>query len=165
MFHGCPQCFPEDREETKHPLTQQSMSELYALTQKKKAYVEYQGMKYVCVWEHEFREACQGNSELRHFIQNLDVTDGLDPRDSFFGGRTNASQLYYIAREIEQIKYVDFTSLYHFVKKTCEYPWATQKGLRQTLKTSISTSESPRSEYYRLVDSTIPCYHTDQTES
>ena len=122
VFHGCPQCFPEDREETKHPLTQQSMSELYALTQKKKAYVECQGMKYVCVWEHEFREACQGNSEFRHFIQTLDVTDRLDPRDSFFGGRTNASQLYYKAREIEQIKYVDFTSLYPFVNKTCEYP-------------------------------------------
>ena len=34
VFHGCPQCFPEDREDTKHPLTRQSMSELYALTQK-----------------------------------------------------------------------------------------------------------------------------------
>ena len=65
VFHGCPKCFPADREETKHPLTQQSMSELYALTQKKKTYVESQGMKYVCIWEHEFSEACQENSELR----------------------------------------------------------------------------------------------------
>ena len=29
VFHGCPRCFPEDLEETKHPLNRQSMSELY----------------------------------------------------------------------------------------------------------------------------------------
>ena len=52
VFHGCPRCFPEDREETKHPLTRQSMSELYALTMKKKSYIEEKGMKYVCMWEH-----------------------------------------------------------------------------------------------------------------
>ena len=54
VFHGCPRCFPEDREETKHPLTHQSMSELYALTMKKKSYIEGKGMKYVCMWEHKF---------------------------------------------------------------------------------------------------------------
>ena len=44
VFHGCPRCFQEDREETKHPLTRQSMSELYALTMKKKSYIEEKGM-------------------------------------------------------------------------------------------------------------------------
>ena len=122
VFHGCPRCFPEDREETKHPLTHQSMSELYALTMKKKSYIEGKGMKYVCMWEHEFREIYQNDPELRHYLQNLDITDRLDPRESFFGGRTNASQLYYRAKETEQIKYVDFTSLYPWVNKTCQYP-------------------------------------------
>ena len=121
VFHGCPQCFST---ETKHPLTQQSMSDLYALTEKKKAYVESQDMKYVCIWEHEFRKICQTNPELRQFLQSLDVTDRLDPRDGFFGGRTNASQLYYKAKETEQIKYVDFTSLYLFVNNT---QWVTLK--------------------------------------
>ena len=37
VFHRCPRCFLEEREETKHPLTRQSMSELYALTMKKKS--------------------------------------------------------------------------------------------------------------------------------
>ena len=122
VFHGCPRCFPEDREETKHPLTRQSMSELYALTMKKKSYIEEKGMKYVCMWEHEFREIYQNDPELRHYLQNLDITDGLDPGESFFGGRTNASQLYYRTKETEQIKYVDFTSLYPWVNKTCQYP-------------------------------------------
>ena len=122
VYHGCPRCFPEDREETKHPLTQQSMSELYALTMKKKSYIESLGMKYLCMWEHEFRETYRNDPELRHYLQNLDITDRLDPRESFFGGRTNASQLYYRTKEDEKIEYVDFTSLYPWVNKTCKYP-------------------------------------------
>ena len=122
VYHGCPRCFPEDREETKHPLTQQSMSELYALTMKKKSYIESLGMKYVCMSEHEFRETYRNDPELRHYLQNLDITERLDPRESFFGGRTNASQLYYRTKEDEKIEYLGFTSLYPWVNKTCKYP-------------------------------------------
>jgi len=32
VFHGCPVCFPDSREDTYHPLTNQSLNELYALT-------------------------------------------------------------------------------------------------------------------------------------
>ncbi len=56
VFHACPTCFPDDREEKVHPLTNQSLKELYALTQKKRKYIEGLGMKYVCVWEHEFQQ-------------------------------------------------------------------------------------------------------------
>ena len=113
--------FPEDGEERKHPLMQQSMSELYVLTMKKKSYIESLGMKCMCMWKHKFRETYQIDPELRHYLQNLDITDRLDPRESFFGSRTNASQLYYRTKEDEKIKYVDFTSLYPWVNKTCQY--------------------------------------------
>ncbi len=123
VFHGCKTCFPVDREETFHPMTNQSMTELYALTQKKKFHIENKlGMKYICIWEHEFLKERNQNEQLRQFLKNLDVSDRLDPRDSFFGGRTNASQLYYKTQDREQIKYVDFTSLYPWVNKYCEYP-------------------------------------------
>ena len=48
--------------------------------------------------------------------------DRLDPRECFFGGCTNACQLYYQTSEQEKIKYVDFTSLYPWVNKYCRYP-------------------------------------------
>ena len=100
VFHGCPACFfSVDREETKHPFTDQSMLELYALTMKKKAYIEGLGMKHVCIWEHQFKEECQTNPDLGAFIDNFDIADRLDPRESFFGGRTNASQLYYRTKD------------------------------------------------------------------
>ncbi|KAL4229096.1 hypothetical protein ACF0H5_012135 [Mactra antiquata] len=89
---------------------------------KKKAYIEKLGMKYVCIWDHEFKTKINQNNELKQFINGLDLMDRLDPRESFFGGRTNASQLYYKVDENEKIKYVDFTSLYPWVNKYGEYP-------------------------------------------
>ena len=76
----------------------------------------------MCMWEQEFRETYQNNPELKYYLQNLDITDRLDPQESFFGGRTNASQLYYREKEDEKIEYVDFTSLYPCVIKTGQYP-------------------------------------------
>ena len=43
-------------------------------------------------------------------------------RDSFFGGRTNATKLYHKAAADEAIRYVDFTSLYPYVNKYARYP-------------------------------------------
>ena len=54
VTHGCPDYFWDNREETYHPLTKQSLTELYTLTMKKKAYLENLRMKYVCIWEHKF---------------------------------------------------------------------------------------------------------------
>ena len=68
-----------------HPLTKQSLAELYALTLKKKAYLENLGMKYVCIWDHEFQKLKNQNVELKQFIKHLDLMDRLDPRESFFG--------------------------------------------------------------------------------
>ena len=52
-----------------HPLTKQSLTELYTLTMKKKAYLENLGMKYVCIWEHEFQKLKNQNVELKQFIK------------------------------------------------------------------------------------------------
>ncbi|OOY33735.1 hypothetical protein BOV88_13700, partial [Solemya velum gill symbiont] len=98
------------------------MNELYALTLKKKSYIKSLGMKYVSVWDHEFRDQIKNDPKLRHFIDSLELVDRLEPRDSFFGGRTNASKLYCKTRDGEKIKYVDFTSLYPWVNKYAKYP-------------------------------------------
>jgi hypothetical protein len=70
---------------------------------KKKHFIECQGIKYVCIWEHQFHEQLEQNTEMKIFLDNLDLTDRLDPRESFFGCRTNASQLYYNVQEDETI--------------------------------------------------------------
>jgi len=112
VFHGCPVCYPHDRDQVKQPRTNQSMEELHALTLRKKNHIESLGMNYICIWEHEFSKQHRTMEDLKSFVDSLDIVDRLNPRDSLFGGRTNASKLHYQAKDDEQIKYVDFTSLY-----------------------------------------------------
>lgn len=64
-------------------------------------------------WEHDFQKDKKMNVQLQEFLKHHDVEDRLDPREAFFGGRTNAIQLYYEGLA----KYVDFTSLYPFCNK------------------------------------------------
>ncbi len=61
-------------------------------------------------------------SDVMAFMSNYDAPERLNPRDSLFGGRTNALKLYHKASEDERISYVDFTSLYPFVQARKTYP-------------------------------------------
>jgi hypothetical protein len=76
------------------------------------------------MWESEWDTMLKRNIQLRDFIETQHITGPLDPRDAFFGGRTNASRLYYKQPDDESSKvyYVDFCSLYPSVNKYCEYP-------------------------------------------
>ena len=56
VLHGCQVCFSDNSDITYRPLTKQSLVEWYALTMKTKAYLEYLGMKYVCIRDHEFHK-------------------------------------------------------------------------------------------------------------
>ena len=99
------------------------MSELYYTTKKKEKELKAMGYRYVCIWEHEFRNQMRSNNEMYQFVTGLDLTERLHPRDSFFGGRTNAIKLYHEVTEPgETIEYYDYTSLYPYVNKYCKYP-------------------------------------------
>lgn len=63
------------------------------------------------MWEHQFVKEKKDNDELKKFLETHETEDRLDPRDAFYGGRTNALQLHYEGTA----KYVDFTSLYPWV--------------------------------------------------
>ena len=80
------------------------------------------GYNLVTKWEHEFYNEKKRNKCLREYVDSLDIQDRLIPRDSFFGGRTNAIKLHYKATENETIEYYDFTSLYPWTNKYCRYP-------------------------------------------
>ncbi|XP_056003616.1 uncharacterized protein LOC125663345 [Ostrea edulis] len=122
VFHGCPNCFPDDRNTIKHPSTNQTIKELYDMTKHREKELKNLGYKLVIVWEHQFKFQLEKNVALQQFVSTLDLQDRLDPRDSFFGGRTNAIKLHYKAAEDETIQYFDFTSLYPWTNKYCRYP-------------------------------------------
>ena len=70
----------------------------YKLTNVKRQALEREGYIYQQIWDCEIRKLLQSNEELKSFAKKLEEEDffqaRLDPRDTFFGGRTNASTLY-----------------------------------------------------------------------
>ena len=75
-------------------------------------------VQWECKWKN-FKEECE---YMRAFEQGLRIVLCLEPRDAFIGVRTEAIELYADTEEDEEIRYLDFTSLYPFVNKSCGYP-------------------------------------------
>lgn len=72
-------------------------------------------------WECEWREQRREDPELLLWADTLDLITPLDPRDAFFGGRTEAVRAHCRAQPDQCIYYDDFTSLYPYVNKNCKY--------------------------------------------
>ncbi|CAG2238521.1 unnamed protein product [Mytilus edulis] len=83
VVHGCPQCYPQDRSSTKHPLTKHTMNELYYATKRKEMFLKRMGYKYVCIWEHEYHRKINLEEGMKEYVTSLDVVDRLNVRDSF----------------------------------------------------------------------------------
>ena len=45
------------------------------------------------IWEHEWNQMREWE-EVKEFVNALNLVSRLEPREAFFGGRTNAVQLY-----------------------------------------------------------------------
>ena len=107
---GCPKCFT-DRALKNTNFGNKTVQEINDDFNKFMTFVHANNDFTVkSIWEHEF-------------INNgPESSKSLDPREAFFGGRTNASCLNYTCAENEQIDYFDFTSLYPYVNKYGVYP-------------------------------------------
>ena len=98
-------------------MTECSMDDLHQRTLDKKKYIEDRGYKYISIWECDFDRQIRDNKLLQNFIESLDMVPPLDPRDAFFGGRTEVFTLFKEVENGESIKYYDVTSLYPFINK------------------------------------------------
>lgn len=143
FWHGCSKCYSFDTDSGRRRGPKRTMGELHLDTLEKKRYVKniLKDWRYVTMWE------CDWNVEEqtipRHIIQTLPNSIPLDPREAFYGGRTNASCLLYECQQGEQIKYVDFTSLYPSVNKYGSYPLGHPKVITENFKDV--------SEYYGFI--------------
>ena len=99
-----------------------TLAKRYALTLEKKSHLMSLGYTVVDIWEHEFLQKERTGHEFKEFVEQVPTEPRLDPRDSFYGGRANASKLYFKAHKDEKLMYVDFTSLYPTVNKYDQYP-------------------------------------------
>ena len=98
------------------------MGDLYEATMEKKQYLENQGYIYKSIWESDFDKEYRENLDMRVFIDQLNIISLIEPREAFYGGRTEAFTLYKEASNDEDINYYDVTSLYPWVNKTGKIP-------------------------------------------
>ena len=122
FWHGCMTCHSNNRH-CKHATNpDRTMEELYRATLAKEDALRTAGYQVNVMWECRWDEICRTNPFVKNFVSNLKLVEPLQPRDAFFGGRTGAIALHAVAQEGEEIRYVDFTSLYPWVNKHCSYP-------------------------------------------
>ena len=117
FWHGCPKCYTSDKI---NPMNQRDMTELQRTTAVKNEKITSLGYNLVEVYECDiqkdtaFKKYCKAN--------NVDIVMPLNPRDAFFGGRTNVTKLTYDFKPGEKGRYVDFVSLYPTVNFFKTYP-------------------------------------------
>ena len=103
-FLGCPECY-RDRE-TVNPINQKTMEQLYKDTVRKVKYLKECGFEVEQKWGCELEKEMEENEEMKRFFEEHELVDPLQPRDAFYGGRTNAAKLLHECRDGEEIRYV-----------------------------------------------------------
>ena len=102
FWHGCPECF-KDRDSV-NPISQNTMEELYMNTKKKVKFLKDQGFRVVEKWGCELEKELEDDEEMKQFFDQNKIIDPLQPRDAFYGGRTNAAKLVHECQGNEKIK-------------------------------------------------------------
>ena len=66
-------------------------------------------------WECELNEELKNDAQMSDFFDTCEIYEPLNPRDSFYGGRTNTRKLWHKVTGDEKIHYADVCSLYPWV--------------------------------------------------
>ena len=83
---------------------QEKMEQRYNNTLKKVNYLESHGFVVVQKWECELKKEMEEDEEMKRFFDEYEIVDPLQPRDAFYGGRTNAAKLFHECQGDEKIK-------------------------------------------------------------
>ena len=101
-FLGCPECY-KDRD-TVNPISQKTMEQLYKDTVRKVNYLKDHGFEVEQKWGCELTKELEEDEEMKQFFEDHQLMDPLQPRDAFYGGRTNATKLFHECQGNEKIK-------------------------------------------------------------
>ena len=137
FWHGCNRCY-KNRFESHQRLEGRTFDDVYKYTQNKMECLRQKGYVVVEMWECEWQRLKANNPDIKKRVDDYHFVEPLNPRDAFCGGRTNAIQLYRMIKPGEKIRYYDFTSLYPWVNKNCEYPEGHPTIISQPNTTDIS---------------------------
>ena len=80
------------------------MEQLYKDTVRKVNYLKKHGLEVVQKWGCELKKDLEEDEELKQFFEQYEIIDPLQPRDAFYGGRTNATKLFHECQGNQKIK-------------------------------------------------------------
>ena len=138
FYHGCPKCYPV-RDIKHYASPDRTFEELYQATLAKRMALLRAGFKVLEIWQCEWHEQLKKNAEVQRFLNSFDLVAPLNPRDAFYGGRTEAVALHAVVGEGEEIRYCDITSLYPWVNKNATYPIGHPQIITQPRDQSITS--------------------------
>ena len=85
---------------------------------------------------------------MKQYFDHYHIAESLEPRHALYGGRTNAAKLYHCCQGDEQIRYVDFTSLYPHVNRSKTVPTGHPEIITENFDEDISN-------YFGLIKCTV----------
>ena len=71
------------------------MEDVFNDRQEKHRLLHEAGYRVISKWECDWKKDRVNEPAIQRFLKTRHVPQPLDPRDAFFGGRTNAYRLYY----------------------------------------------------------------------
>ena len=109
-FHGCfyrrcVKCFSNHRYRKHNCHPHRAISEIYEATCKKTQKLRQAGYTVIEKWEHDFEIEKKTNPTLMEFLKTFQLSEPLNPRDSFFGGRTHGVRLHCVAAARDEIRF------------------------------------------------------------
>lgn len=128
FFHGCYHhghtCLTTKRDAALHEDPLDTLNARYERTLKMTERLRERGYDVLEMYECDFRRQMAKNKDIVSYTENhpLIAYTPLNPRDSFYGGRTGNTKTYYKCKPGEKIKYVDVCSLYPWVCKYGKFP-------------------------------------------
>jgi hypothetical protein len=166
IWHGCKECFPNNRTTILNPYNGISMQTLHKNLEKRETYIKNLGYDMITLWECKLKSMRKNDNSInKFFIEQINLLKDkkhrspLHPKDSFFGGRCTASKLYHVCDSDEKFFYMDFTSLYPFVVKGKRYPIGHPIRITENFDPNISVYEGfifckilpPRNLYFAVL--------------
>ena len=80
------------------------MEQLFEDTHVKVQNLEKQGFNVKQKWQCELVEEMKSDGEMKRYFEECKIVDPLQPRDAFYGGRTNAAKLLHECQGDQKIK-------------------------------------------------------------
>ena len=101
IYTGCPKCYTR---ETVNSVNGKTMQQLFEDTLEKVCYLKDQGFEVKEKWECKLVKEMEHDEDMRRYFEEYELVDPLQPRDAFYGGRTNAAKLLHECQDDEEIR-------------------------------------------------------------